>query len=805
MSTELQEPSKPVFRSAIEPKHFFHKLSNSATFHDLLRRWRWRRASLLLSWICASSVLALTVLAGIRLGSDHPTTAFVLLVIMATLTYYAGFLASLAFSVLAYVCLGYFFVDPAFSFTVSNPRDAGALAAFLISSLFVSSLIWRVRTLESKQHEQARLLDLTTDAVIVRNSQDVIIYWNRGAEELYGWRREEAIGKVEHLLLQTEFPVTIDDLRQTLTRTGRWEGELVQTTRSGAKICVLSRWSSQPDKQPETSGTIACNTDVTQRRLVENAERQSQAAYLAEAQKLSKTGSFGWNIANNHLVWSAETFRIFELPPQSTPSMEFVFRRVHPDDLDAVRAAVTSAQQSGQSFALEHRLLMLDGTVKFLKVEAHPMMVPGSPPELVGVVMDISEQKRAHAELVRSEQRYRQLFSRMPIALRQLDATKLVQIFRQLRQDGVTDLGAHFDAHPGFLQTCMEALTFREANEHAIEMFGGHSSESSPVSLVRTWEARPDTFRRAMESRFRGEPSFEEETKMVTWDGRVIDVLFITARIGLVQDFQLSLVGTIDISERIRAQEALRKLQADLAHGARVSMLGELAASIAHEINQPLAVISTSGSAGLRWLDRPQPALDEVRLSIGTILASSKRAADIVARVRAMAAGQSPARSLVLVDEVIAEALLFLEHESQMQGVTMTHHQDTSSTRVLCDRTQLQQVIVNLAMNSMQAMEAARIRSRRIVITSTCPSPDELCCIFEDNGPGIKSEHLDRLFDSFFTTKDNGMGMGLAICRSIVESHGGRIIVESGGEGRGAIFRFTLPVSTGSYPSNVQC
>ncbi|MBR0908118.1 PAS domain S-box protein [Bradyrhizobium liaoningense] len=770
----------------------------------LAHRWSGQRRSLFFSLVCAAVVLALTFIFCARQGLDHATTAFALIVVITILSYYAGFLTSFAFLVVAYVCLSYFFVDPVFSFRVSNHQDTVLLAAFLISSLFVSSLIWRIQSLDSRHREQARLLDLTTDAVIVRDSNDAITYWNRGAEELYGWRREEAIGKVEHLLLKTEFPEPIQDLRQTLALTGRWEGELVHTTRSGARLFVLSRWSSRQEHQ-EASGTIACNTDVTQRRAAENAARQSQAAYIAEAQKLSKTGSFGWNIATNHLVWSAETFRIFELPALSMPTMDFVFQRVHPDDLNVVRAAVADAQEVGKGFSLEHRLLMPDGTVKFLRVKAHPMTGPDGPQEFVGVVMDISEQKRAHAELVSSEQRYRQLFTRMPIALRQLDATKLVQIFRQLRQDGVSDLGPYFDENPGFLQTCMEALTFREANEHAIQMFGGNSGESSPVSLVRTWEARPDTFRRAMESRFRGEPSFEEETKMVTWDGRVIDVLFITARVGRIHDYEMSLVGTIDISERIRAQDSLRRLQADFAHAARVSMLGELTASIAHEINQPLAVISTFGSAGLRWLDRPQPALDEVRLSIGTILASSKRAADIVARVRAMAVGQSTARSLVLVDEVIAEALLFLEHESQMQGVTMTHHQDTSSTRVLCDRTQLQQVIVNLAMNSMQAMEAARIRSRRIVITSNCPSPDEFCCIFEDNGPGIKSEHLDRLFDSFFTTKDNGMGMGLAICRSIVESHGGRITVESGGEGRGAIFRFTLPVSTGSNPSNVQC
>ncbi|QOZ10510.1 sensor histidine kinase [Bradyrhizobium sp. CCBAU 51765] len=414
---------------------------------------------------------------------------------------------------------------------------------------------------------------------------------------------------------------------------------------------------------------------------------------------------------------------------------------------------------------------------------------------LVGAIMDITALKKTNAELERSEQRYRQLFSRMPIAFRQLDASRLVALFRKLRAEGVKDLGAYFDSHPEFLRTCMDALTFQEANERAIQMFGGGVEGFVGRSMTDTWRERPDTFRRAMESRYRGETNFEEETKMVTWDGRIVDVLFTTARVGPINDLEISLVGTIDISQRLRAQQKLQQVQAEFAHAARVSMLGELTASIAHEVNQPLAAIATNGAAGLRWLNRPTPDIVEIRKTIENIVVDAQRAANIVARVHGMASRRPPEQASLSFDEVIREALLFLRHELESRAVTIVHRPDPSAPQVLGDRTQLQQVIVNLAINAMQAMTQAGYDDRRIVISTVTSDASTLCCSVEDNGPGIAAEHVDRLFDSFFTTKETGLGMGLPICRSIVEAHGGRIGAEGNGAHGGARFWFTLPVS----------
>ncbi len=544
--------------------------------------------------------------------------------------------------------------------------------------------------------------------------------------------------------------------------------------------------------------------NLVSRLRVEDALRRSQAAYLAEAQKLSHTGSFGWNVASGELFWSDETFRIFDVDPASPPSLGLVLKRTHPDDLNAVREAIDHAVKDRNDFSQEYRLVLSDGSIRHIRVVARGMTDGQGQFEYVGAVMDITAQKKANTELERSELRYRHLFGRMPIALRQLDASRLVVLFRKLRAEGIKDLGSYFDNHPDFLRTCMDALSFQEANERAIQMFGAGVDGYVGRSMSDTWKARPDTFRRAMESRFRGETNFEEETKMVTWDGRVVDVLFTTARVGPINDLEISLVATIDISQRVRAQERLRQVQAEFAHAARVSMLGELTASIAHEVNQPLAAIATNAAAGLRWLNRPIPDMAEVRSTIENMATDTRRAADIVARVHGMASRKAPERAVLSLDDVIREALLFLRHEMESRGVTILHRPDTEAALVLGDRTQLQQVIVNLAINAVQAMTQAGRDHGRIVITTAVQDATTLCCSVEDNGPGISAEHAGRLFESFFTTKESGMGMGLPICRSIVEAHGGRIDAEglgaeglsAEGLGAGARFWFTLPIAT---------
>jgi PAS domain S-box-containing protein len=531
------------------------------------------------------------------------------------------------------------------------------------------------------------------------------------------------------------------------------------------------------------------------RKQAEEALRRSEA-HLAQAQRLSRTGSFHWNLATGKTFWSEETYRILGYDTTTEPTRDLVMQRVHPDDAALVREAFVATSERRQPVDFEYRMLMPDGAIKHVRVVGRPAGGEGSDHHILGTIMDITVHKEAYAALQQSEQRYKHLFHHMPIALWQQDARNLAQLFRQLRQDGVTDLAPHLDANPDFLATCMEALITEEVNARTAQLLGrGDPSEFSGRSVAYCWQARPDTFRRALESRFRGEVYFEEETKLTTLDGRAVDVLFTTSRIGANGDLGMSLVGVVDISQRVRAQEMLSRVQADFAHAARVSVLGEFTASIAHEINQPLAAIAANGAAGLRWLGQTEPDLSELRELIESIVADAQRTADIIARIRAMAARRAPAQSLVSLDDVIREALLFLRHELQARAVTVWHYAAPADALVLGDRTQLQQVIVNLVVNSMQAISQVTAGKRIVTVRTVMPESTIVRCTVDDSGPGIAPEHFEQLFESFFTTKQGGIGMGLPICRSIIEAHGGSITADNRSPEGGARFIFALPAA----------
>lgn len=247
-----------------------------------------------------------------------------------------------------------------------------------------------------------------------------------------------------------------------------------------------------------------------------------------------------------------------------------------------------------------------------------------------------------------------------------------------------------------------------------------------------------------------------------------------------------------DIEERRRAEQALDKSRAELAHVTRVTMLGEMAASIAHEVTQPLAAIVTSGEAGMRWLNREVPDLDEVRESVGQMINDARRATDIVRQLRSMAKRKEPDNAPVDLTSVVIQSIELMRREFQSHSVEILQSCEPSLW-VCGDRVQLQQVIINLLMNAVQAMTGTD-KARRVVEVSTRRTDDATLEVsVEDSGSGISKENASSLFTPFFTTKKEGMGMGLSICRSIVEAHGGRIWAESQ-ENKGALMRFVLPL-----------
>ncbi|MFM0226978.1 ATP-binding protein [Paraburkholderia dipogonis] len=584
-------------------------------------------------WIGGSLVLCAVAWLCLSLDLKIATTGFCMLIVIVLLSLLDSFVSSAIFSIVGGLLLNVYFTLPLYSFAIEKPQDILFLAAFFITSIAITSLVRRIRMAERLQREQARLLDLTHDTIYVHDQQDVITYWNHAAEVLYGWSKDEAVGKVVDDLLKTVSLVPREEIQGILARDGYWEGDLIHTKRDGAAVIVASRWTLQHDSRGEPCATLETNNDITQRRQAEELVRKSQAQYLAEAQQLSRTGSFGWNVATGELFWSEEAFRIFENDPARAPTLETVRERLHPEDVHIFERMLGQMSDAAEDFDVEHRLLFPDGRIKHLHVVAHASDAVGDNRQFFGAVMDVTDAR---------------------------------------------------------------------------------------------------------------------ETEM-----------------------------------------QLRQTQSELARASRISALGELSASIAHEVGQPLAAIITSGEACLRWLRRDPPNMEEIEACVNEMTSEGTRAAEIVQRVRRLMKGAPPEHAPIEVNELLSEVVALTKGEMESHGCCLELHFAPELPRVSGDRVQLQQVLINIIINGLQSMATLPGKHRLTVSSSTDPDGDIVLSV-RDSGPGISEENLTRLFDAFFTTRSTGMGMGLAICTSIVEAHGGGISASNNPEG-GATFRVTLP------------
>lgn len=366
----------------------------------------------------------------------------------------------------------------------------------------------------------------------------------------------------------------------------------------------------------------------------EKALRRSEA-YLAEAQKLSHTGSFGWDVSSGRIYWSQETFRIFGYEPATEVTIERILQRTHPEDRSAVRQIVDHILRERQEFDFEHRLLMPDGSVKHVRVVGQPSKDESGGFEFVGAVTDVTEQKRA-----------------------------------------------------------------------------------------------------------------EEE------------------------------------------RERLRQAQADLAYINRATTMGELTASLAHEIRQPITAAVTNASTCLRWLSRDQPDPEEARAAASRIVEDLRRAEGIISRIRLLFKKVTEQREWIDVNEVIREMIALLRNEASQYSISIRTQTAENLPRVIADRVQLQQVFMNLMLNGIEAMKGMDPPGE-LTIKSQAEN-GELLFSVSDTGVGLPTDQADRIFDLFFSTKPDGTGMGLSISRSIIEVHGGRLWAIAN-SGPGTTFQFTLP------------
>jgi PAS domain S-box-containing protein len=408
---------------------------------------------------------------------------------------------------------------------------------------------------------------------------------------------------------------------------------------------------------------------------------------------------------------------------------------------------------------------------------------------------DITERKKADAELRESERRYRNIFQAAGVCICEEDFSSVKAVINELRAQGVEDFARHLAERREFVRRAMAMMRIVDVNDATLKLMGAQTTTELLASRESMWlPESEDAFAGILVAIAEGRASFESETVLQTLRGDRVVVLLTITFPPESANLETVLVSIIDITERRKAQDALQQAQVELAHVTRVTTLGELTASIAHEVNQPLAAVVTNGEACLRWLGRDVPQLDEVRLAVERMIGEGRRASEVVWRLRALARKTDPHKTLLDLNDVIDDVVLLVQREVMENRILLRLDLAPALPMVLGDRVQLQQVIINLAINAIQAMAPVADRLRQLIIRARPHGADQVLIAVQDTGTGIEPGTADQLFKTFFTTKPTGMGMGLSICRSIVESHGGRVWV-SGNDGRGATFQFTLPSS----------
>ncbi len=508
-----------------------------------------------------------------------------------------------------------------------------------------------------------------------------------------------------------------------------------------------------------------------QQKLAQEKLQRSEA-YLAEAAKLTHTGSWAWDPRTQKVLHcSEEMFRIFGLDPrENLPTRENFRRRIHPEDRDWVKNRFEKSLHERVDGFAEYRVLLPDGTVRHVNASGHPVLdEDGELVEFVGTAVDVTERKRAELERRRLASLVEQATDLMAIA----DLSGGTPIY--LNKAGLKMVG--FDSWE-------EAKTRR----------GIHYIFPEDRQFVNDvlWPTVLETGSWSGEMRFR---HFKT--------GDPIPLLYSAFRIDDPETGQPVNVGNVcsDITDRKRAEEKLRAseqrlldAQMELARVTRVTTLGELTASIAHEVNQPLAAVVANAEACLSWLNRKTPDLDAACRSVEYIINDGNRASEVIRRIRALAKKTSIEKEPLDANDVIREVIVLVQRELASHQVSLLMELAPALPKVLGDRIQLQQVVINLVMNGVEAMQSITDRPRELVIRSRQDEQQRVLVSVTDCGVGVSAENADRLFNAFFTTKSSGMGMGLSICRSIMEAHGGRLWTTVNIP-HGATFQFTLPAN----------
>ncbi|MFG6080233.1 ATP-binding protein [Paracoccus litorisediminis] len=384
------------------------------------------------------------------------------------------------------------------------------------------------------------------------------------------------------------------------------------------------------------------------------------------------------------------------------------------------------------------------------------------------------------------------LFQRSGISLWREDWSHARDAVLELLGQGVRDMQSHFAAHPDQLRAIRRGVIIKDVNDFAVLRAGADSKEQLLGSLDNLLPDTDQTFVQWLVAFANGDSFYRSETHITMPDGQEVDTLFTAGLPGNHREFEDILVSDLDITAYKTTQALLAQAEQDLARAMRVSTMGALTASIAHEVNSPLAAIMSSAEAALRWLGRDTPDLPEAREAIGNVVAAASRARVVVEQTRAFLSNASQKAAPQDMAEIARDSVTLIERELRAHGVSTHIDAPEGLAPVMADRVNIQQVMVNLMMNAAQAMEDAP--GQRDLTIALRPVPGGIGVAIRDKGPGIAPERLQTIFQPFYSTREGGMGMGLAICKSCIEAHGGRIWAETA-PGGGAVFHFELPLA----------